>query len=142
MGSYPLFKGGKPAQRGGRVSIRFHVEKNFGTRSFGLYLFDERADGTYLAKTVDLVFEKIKDELVFPLPTVCINEMTAMDLIPEMKKALAGFNYLDKPQVEQAEKVQVAMQAHITSLQYVVETILPKKFTSIKELKEHYGKQS
>lgn len=105
--------------------IRFRAEKSFSRYGYDLWVMDDRRDGFYIAKPIKLEFEKHDEATLLPEPTWSVDEFMAKDLIPELRKTLAGFNWMnDKEDYDQLSRVQKLMQAHIDSLKSVVDKVV------------------
>lgn len=97
--------------------IRFRVEKGISRDGFSVWLLEDRHEATYIAKPIDLVFEKIEEGFRLPNPTLFVPGPFAQELVPQLKKALAGYEFWDdKEEYDKSKRMEKALQDHIESL--------------------------
>lgn len=105
--------------------IQFRAERGWSFDGYQAWILDYRNGQTYIAKPVKLEFEPHPEGHILPEPTLQIRADIARELIPQLKKSLAGFTWFDdKEDYEVAKRVEKAMQAHIDSLKLVVDRVV------------------
>lgn len=94
---------------------------------YQMWIMEYRNGRGYMVEPIELKFKEVPEGYLAPEPTLRIDGDMARDLIPELKKAVAGLNWFeDKEDYEASKRIENAMQAHIDSLKLVVDrTLIP-----------------
>lgn len=106
--------------------IDLRIERGWSFDGYQLWIIERRNGKSFIAKPIDLEFIEIQDGSFLPEPTLKIDGILGKELLIEAKKALAGFNYLDKESYDVSSKIEKKMQDHIDSLKMVIENTLTK----------------
>ncbi len=102
--------------------IDFRVERGWSFDGHQMWIIEHRQGKTYVAKPFEIEFVEMGEGAILPEPSFKIHGSFARELLPSIKKALAGYTaYDDKEDYETAKRVEKAMQAHIDSLKLVVD---------------------
>ncbi len=109
--------------------IQFRAERGWSFDGYQAWVIEYRNDRSYVAKPMELIFEELPEMHSMPEPTIKIQGPLVMELIPQLRKALAGFDHWSKEDYDQAKRVETAMQAHIDSLRMVVQRTIPPQRT-------------
>lgn len=101
--------------------IEFRIERGWSFDGYQMWVMEYRNGKAYVAKPFELEFVELEDGIKLPEPTLKINGILARELLPSVRKALAGYDRYDsKEDYEAARRVEKAMQDHIDSLNLVV----------------------
>lgn len=104
--------------------IQFRVERGWSFDGYQAWILEYRNGKSYVVKPMEMIFKELPDGNLLPEPSIKISGPLAMTIIPELKKALAGFDWLNKDEYDQSKRVEKAMQEHINSLKVVVDRIV------------------
>lgn len=102
------------------------LEKNVLTGGVSIWIFVRGKNGNHFCmEPVQLKLVPMPENYRLPDPTIQFDFAEAEEIIPALKRELAGFSsFDDKEEYYSAKRVEKAMQAHIDSLKLVVEKTL------------------
>ena len=102
--------------------IRVRLERGYSFNGLQMWIMEDRGDRCFMAQPTEIVFKEVSPSALLPQATFSIRNDLAHDLIPELKKALAGYTFFDdKEDLEASKRLEKAMQAHIDSLKMIVD---------------------
>ncbi len=106
--------------------IDLRVDNSWSRLGFNVWIIDRRPDNAcYIAKPTVLDFAPIEDGHILPEPTFFLNAHLAKEVIPALRRTLAGITWFeDKEDYEASKRIEKAMQAHIDSLKLVVDRVV------------------
>jgi hypothetical protein len=104
--------------------IDFRIERDWSYNGYQAWVIEHRNGRSYIAEPVELKFKELSERHLLPEPTLRVEGIFAKEFIPQLKKALAGFNTWEKDEYEVSARIEKAMQAHIDSLKLVVDRAL------------------
>lgn len=104
--------------------IDFRIERGWSFDGYQMWILDYRGNQGFICKPFQLEFVPIEEGRLLPKPSFEISGSLALDLLPQIKKRLAGFHspaWSNKEEYDASSKIEKAMQAHIDSLKLVVD---------------------
>lgn len=105
--------------------IRIRAERGWSFDGFQMWFIRDQNNRTYIAKPFKLEFVEIDATQLLPEPSFRCTGQIACEMVPALRKALAGMSWFeDKEDYEASKRIEKAMQAHIDSLKLVVDRVI------------------
>lgn len=107
--------------------IKLRIDRDWGSRDgWNIWVIDHRGDNAFVANPIELKFSEMgSNAFMLPEPTFRAGGAAGLELLQELRRAIAGFEYFqDKEDFDASKRIEKAMQDHIDSLKLVVERTL------------------
>lgn len=103
--------------------IHARIDKEWTRRGFGLWLFDYRDHGSYVAAPMELDFKPIKEAERLPAPTIFLPDNMAAQTLRAIQDALFEANIQSTRRIERGHELE-AVKAHLADSVKVRDTLL------------------